>query len=388
MTGTYQSGIDQLIQMPEKWRGMNIGLVTNDAATTSQGQLTRIALLEAGFRILSLFSPEHGLSAMGADGSFQPHGTDPLTQLPVVSLYGENLAPTENQLSDIDLLLYDIPYVGLRFYTYQWTLSYLMEAAAAYNKPLLLTDRANPLTGNRQLMEGPMLDEARLSTFIGRWNMPVRHSCTTAELALYWNQKIGADLRIIPVKNWQRELYFHEQGIPFRPTSPAIDKEETALLYAGLAFLEGVNISEGRGTATPFRICGAPWIDAGQLVDALNALALPGVEAAPVQFQPLSGKYAGQLCQGLQFRVIEPQRFRPVAFGLLLLHTLFHLFPGQLQPHAYATRANPGGGLHLEMLCGNLEIWNLLALSRSDFEQKIMHPDATMEWSRYLELLY
>lgn len=159
-------GIDHFLQQ-RKYKKKRLALVTNDAALTSQGNKTRIALLQNGFNLVRLFSPEHGVNANAADGTFVQNSIDMITSLRSISLYGDHFAPTEKEVEDLDFILFDIPDVGCRFYTYLWTMTYVMEACAAYNKPLLILDRPNPISGNISLAEGPMADES-CSSFIGR----------------------------------------------------------------------------------------------------------------------------------------------------------------------------------------------------------------------------
>ena len=174
------------------WKSQRIGMVTNEAATTQSLVPSRLALQK-------LFSPEHGISAKGADGAPMLNGFDELTDLPIVSLYGQKLAPTAEDLADIDLIVFDVPDIGVRFYTYLWTLSYLIESAATQKTPLIILDRPNPISGLMELNEGPLLDP-HCTSFIGRWPMPIRHGCTLGELALYYNtqRNINATLEIIP----------------------------------------------------------------------------------------------------------------------------------------------------------------------------------------------
>ena len=163
-------GIDYLLLQKNKFQGYRLALATNNAATTSSGESSRIALLKADFAIAKLFSPEHGLTAQGEDGAYQNNSTDSLTQLPIISLYSEHLMPTAEDMADIDMVLFDIPDVGCRFYTYLWTMTYVMEACALHNKPLVILDRPNPIGGDIDRAEGPMLDEKNCSSFIGRWD--------------------------------------------------------------------------------------------------------------------------------------------------------------------------------------------------------------------------
>src|SRR6478752_4152829 len=256
-------GVDHFLQHADKFSHLHFALITNDAATTSEGTLSRIALLRKGIKLTKLFSPEHGLTAQGEDGVFQTNITDIATGLPVISLYGDRLKPSGKDLADVDAVLFDIPDVGCRFYTYLWTMSYMMEACAKYNKPLIILDRPNPIGGNLEMAEGPMLDEANCTSFIGRWSIPIRHSCTIGELATYFSdRKIkGLDLKIVQVKNWDRDQIAND----FYPTSPAIQNITTALVYPGMGLLEGINVNEGRGTDKPFLQFGAPWIKAEEL---------------------------------------------------------------------------------------------------------------------------
>jgi uncharacterized protein YbbC (DUF1343 family) len=247
-------GIDSLLKQINSFKNVRFGLVTNNAAKTSQGILSRVALLHAGFNITRLFSPEHGLTAQGEDGVYQTDSIDPLTLLPVTSLYGDHLMPTAEDMADIDMLLFDIPDIGCRFYTYLWTMTYVMEACALNNKPLIIPDRPNPIGGDMKKAEGPMLDEKNCSSFIGRWDIPIRHSCTLGELATFFSvtRKIDVDLSVIKSHNWNRNKLASENNYTFVPASPAISSIETALCYPGTGLLEGININEGRGSGKAF----------------------------------------------------------------------------------------------------------------------------------------
>ena len=253
-------GIDKLLDQADKFRKRRLALVTNDAATTSTGILSRVTLLKSNFHLVKLFSPEHGLTAQGEDGIFQINSMDHITGLPVVSLYGDRLKPSGQDLVDVDAVLFDIPDVGCRFYTYLWTMTYIMESCAEFNKPLFILDRPNPASGDLNLAEGPMLDEPNCSSFIGRWSIPIRHSCSLGELANYFaaTRINGLSLQIIKVQNWSRKEAAGNAKWLFVSPSPAIRDADTALLYPGIGLLEGINVNEGRGTQYPFKILGAP----------------------------------------------------------------------------------------------------------------------------------
>lgn len=346
-----QYGIDTLLQQAAAYKGQRLALVTNDAALTIEGKPSRAALLQAGFNIVRLFAPEHGLTSTGDDGAAQPNGTDALTGLPIVSLYGHQLAPTAEDLSDIDTVLFDIPDIGCRFYTYLWTMTHVMEACALYKKPLMVLDRPNPTGAQLHMAEGPWLNEAACSSFIGRWNIPLRHCCTLGELARYFaaTRLSQLQLSVVPVSGYQRHhnalLYF-----PFVPTSPAMQTVQAALLYPGTGLWEGLNLNEGRGTAAPFAICGAPWLNNGALCEQLQ---VPGpLRILPVNFTAAAGPYAGQYCQGLSLQVTDADAFYPVRSGLALLRAIAQAHPHQLTERPYPTAANPSGRGHLDRLLG------------------------------------
>ncbi|MBL7770723.1 MAG: DUF1343 domain-containing protein [Flavipsychrobacter sp.] len=347
-------GIDRFIAGYEQQQDYRWGLVTNEVALTSTGKRSRKALLDAGFNLIRLFSPEHGLGATGADGERQQDGIDSQTGLPVISLYGDKMAPDVEDLVDIDVVLFDIPDVGCRYYTYLWTLSYVMERCASLKKPLYILDRPNPLGGDPGKVEGPMLDENHCSSFIGRWSIPLRHSCTLGELARYFaaTRLPELDLHVIPLRYWNRMAGTTEAGWIFTPTSPAIRDLETALLYPGTGLLEGIFINEGRGTARPFTCCGAPWINGEMLANAFTALNLPGVACKPVSYIPDSSIYQGESCQGLQFHVTNEAHFHPVSMGIQLIQLLMRLYPDQVMERRYYTAANPDGSRHLDKLLG------------------------------------
>ncbi len=381
-----QFGIDILLQQAPAWKTASIGLVTNHAASTNTLQPSRKTLLDAGFNIVALFSPEHGLDVTGADGQAMKDGTDVLTGLPMISLYGSKLAPTCEDLADIDLLLFDIPDIGSRFYTYLWTMTYVMETAAKNNKPLIILDRPNPVSGDLSLAEGPMLNTANAS-FIGRWSMPVRHSCTLGELALYFNasQQINATIHVIKCEGWERGMFQPDWSIPFVPTSPAIQSFESMLLYPGLCLLEATNISEGRGTKQAFTVAGAPWIKGRALAGMLNEMGLEDVSVQSVDFIPTSGKYEGQSCSGVQFHVKEHAYFQSVTNGLLLIKLIQTLYPAHFEWAPYPTHVNPTGKQHLDKLLGISDSEVLFHLPLSSFIAAIVKHTYCSGWQVEIE---
>jgi uncharacterized protein YbbC (DUF1343 family) len=351
-------GIDVFLQDPEVNKNSRLAIVTNNAAFTSTRILSRLELVNRGFNLIKVFSPEHGISVKGADGSYQKDAIDIKTALPIISLYSDRLIPTEEDLKDIDIVLFDIPDVGCRFYTYLWTMTYVMEACAKYNKQMIILDRPNPISGNLELAEGPILDEKTCASFIGRWSIPIRHSCTLGELANYFsNKKLnGLDLKIVQVKNWDRGRITSD----FYPTSPAIQNISTALVYPGMGLLEGINVNEGRGTDKPFMQFGAPWINAEELQMALKNKNITSIDLIPCSYVPADSLYKNETCYGLELNLTDTNKFRPVSFGIDLISVLFKLYSHQVKERAYVTNVNPSGGGHLDKLLGIKNAFELL----------------------------
>lgn len=388
MKTSIRFGIDSLLatSLPAL-QGLRVGLVTNDVATTAglPRPLTpvRRALQAAGVQLCVLFAPEHGVGASASDGAVILDDRDALTGLPIYSLYGETYRPTPAMLADLDLLLFDIPDIGARFYTYIWTLSYVMEACAAVGLPLWVLDRPNPLGGDLTQTEGPDLDEAALASFVGRWSMPIRHSLTIGELARLWNgeRRLGVDLTVVPLENWRRSQRWPDLALPFLPASPAMPTYETALLYPGSCLFEGTNLSEGRGTTMPFRSIGAPWLNAYTVADQFNQQQFPGVVARAMQFIPAANKYTDQLCHGIMLHVVDEQSFRPVATGLLLLAIILRQHPQAFQWLPYPTADSGPGFGHFDRLIGQTTLRAELQRADDDIGTAIQHWTQSSSWA-------
>lgn len=385
-------GVDCFLRSGGTYRGRRLALVTNHASLTSGYDPTRVALLRTGYKLIQLFSPEHGVLSNGADGCEMKDQLDPLTGLPVISLYGARLKPDPHQLADIEALLFDLPDIGCRFYTYLWTLTYVMEACQESGKELLVLDRPNPISGDLELAEGPLLNETQCSSFIGRWSIPLRHSCTIGELATFWQQTRFPDLRlkVVPVEGWQRAFYHSDWATSFVPTSPAMVDAEAALLYPGLGLLEATNLSEGRSTATPFRIAGAPWIEALHLTRYCNDLDLPGVRFRAIDFTPGSGPYRQQQCHGVMAHVTDRKKFRPVYSALLTIRLVKDLYPKYFRWSRYVTHVNPSGEGHLDKLLGIPNSEELFRLSLGELRNKLSQLLDCSDWIRSIRpyLLY
>ena len=274
---------------------------------------------------------------------------DARTGLPVYSLYGETKVPTAAMLDGVEVLVFDIQDVGVRFYTYIWTMSYVLEAAAAYDIPLIVLDRPNPIGG--LIREGPLL-EPGYASFVGRYLLPVRHGLTVGELARLFNAEraLGADLTVVETTGWRRSMWFDETGLPWVPPSPAMPKLETATVYPGTCLLEGTNVSAGRGTATPFESVGAPWIEGHRLASALNDLSLPGVRFRPVTFCPSASQYRGQTCKGVTLHVTDRGAFRPLRAGLHVVSAIQRLWPDAF---SWLKTSWEGRPPHFDLLIGN-----------------------------------
>lgn len=356
------NGIDRLVDLASQYQAQRCALVTNDAATTCSGEKSRVALLNAGLPLTLLFSPEHGLNAKGVDGAYQPDARDLPTGLPIISLYGKHLGPPPGSLDNNDLVFFDIPDIGCRFYTYLWTLTHVMEACQRDGKKLIVLDRPNPTGGQWWNAEGPWLDELNCSSFIGRWNIPVKHGCTLGELARYFaaTRLPELQLEVFWVQNWDRSLIPSPDAPNFQAPSPGIPSISAALLYPGTGLLEGVQICEGRGTPFPFQMAGAPWLNAEQLIHALDEKLCKGLAFDFWQGIPADGVYLNQKIQALVFRITDSNALQPVAFGFHLLQTLIHLYPDHCTPRKYITRANPSGEAHLDRLSGIADCYNKL----------------------------
>lgn len=326
-------------------RPRRVGMITHDGSPPGRGPL-----LQAGVNLVRLFTPEHGLSAAVPDGVAVADGTDPLTGLPVTSLYGSRLAPPPEALADLDLLLFDLQDVGARFYTFLWTLLHVMEACAEARIPLWVLDRPNPLGGLEAWVEGPLPDAGLPEHFLCRWPVPVRHSLTLGEMALLFRGEKGleTDLRVVSMAGWKRCLLWPGIGRRFTPPSPGIAGFPGALLYPGLALLEATNVGEGRGTPLAFQWFGAPWMDATAMARAVNDAGVGGVRARPREMEQ-----KGSPCPGVHLRVTDPRAVRPVRLGVHILSVLATLQPRGFRWAPYPTMVNPEGGHHLLRLTGS-----------------------------------
>jgi uncharacterized protein YbbC (DUF1343 family) len=324
--GRVQMGLDVL--EAEKFaplKGKNVGLITNHTGMDFQGKTTIDLLAHApGVHLVALFSPEHGIA--GHSDEKVTSSKDASTGLPIFSLYGDHLRPTDDMLKGIDALVFDVQDAGVRFYTYTSTMGYCMEEAAKRNIEFYVLDRPNPLNG--EIVEGPMLD-AEKTSFVGYYPLPVRYALTIGELAQFFSTEnhINAQLHVIPMKNWHRNYFFESTGSRWVPPSPNLRTLKGAILYPGLEILQNAGVSVGRGTETPFEEIGAPWINGEEIAEALNQKTMPGVHFVNQPFIPVSGLYAGQRCGGVGIRVTDRAGVRSMRVGLEIAVELHKKYP-------------------------------------------------------------
>ena len=326
----FQTGIEVLLHdRLDLVHGKNVGLITNPTGVNRE-LVSDVDLLAhtPGVHLVALFGPEHGIRGAQQAGASVGSGRDPITGLPVYSLYGKTRQPTPAMLTGVDVLVFDIQAVGARFYTYLYTMADAMKAAAAARIPIIVLDRPNPIGGTA--VQGPVLDR-KFASFVGEYPIPLRYGMTIGELAEFFNNQfhIGADLTVVKMRGWTRSMYYDDTPLQFVMPSPNMPTETTALVYPGMGLVEGTNVSEGRGTTRPFEIVGAPWIDAERLSRVLNEKHLAGVRFRPVHFTPTFSKYEGKPCNGVEVHVMDRDAFNPVVVGLNVIATVHDLYPRQ-----------------------------------------------------------
>ncbi|MFB3918146.1 MAG: exo-beta-N-acetylmuramidase NamZ domain-containing protein, partial [Terriglobales bacterium] len=308
-----------------------IGLVTNQTGLDSQGRRTIDVLAQApGIELTAIFSPEHGVTGT-LDTTEIGNTRDAATGVPVYSVYGATEAsrrPSLDVLRGLDAVVYDMQDAGIRWYTYESTLGYFLEAAAKAGIEMVVLDRPNPVTG--AYVQGPVSDAGRES-FVNYFSVPVRHGMTVGELAKMFNSErhIGARLVVVPMQGWIRGDWFDSTGMTWVNPSPNLRSLTAAALYGGVAMVEGTNVSVGRGTDTPFEVVGAPWVEARDLAAYLNRRAIPGARFVPVKFTPASGIYAGQVCGGVNIIVLDRDQLDAPELGVELASALRAMYPGQ-----------------------------------------------------------
>ena len=326
-----QTGLENLLTRPPAWlAGQRLGLLCNPASVDHRLRHAS-ELIQARFpgQLKALYSPQHGFYAEKQDNMIESdHITDPVSGLPAFSLYGQTRVPTEEMLAPIDVLLVDLQDVGTRVYTFVYTVSYCLEAARKFGKRVVILDRPNPIGGGR--VEGNCL-QPETASFVGRYPIPMRHGLTMGELAGLFNQAfgIGCELSVVPLTGWRRSMDFAATGLPWVPPSPNLPTPAATGVYPGQVLWEGTNVSEGRGTAQPFEVFGAPFFDTRKILAAVDKATLAGIWLRPLVFEPTASKWAGSACRGFQIHVTDPARYRPYEATLELLRAVLACHPAE-----------------------------------------------------------
>lgn len=348
------TGLEVFLQSSPPKDLKRVGLICQNASQLPDGSRSLDALLHGGVKINALFGPEHGFYGQAADGASVANSTEPHTGLPIFSLYGEHRAPTRSMLKNIDTLIVDMQDVGVRFYTYLSTLFHSLRSAAENQRKIIVLDRPNPLGCTKPA--GPMLKPG-FESFVGVVPMPIQPALTIGEFANWINTAhgINADLTVIPMKGWKRNMTFEQTGLPWRPTSPAMHTVDTVRVYPGTCQFEGTNLSEGRGTMHPFEVIGAPWIDNLDLANRLNEANLPGVVFDPATFRPASSKHHGTECYGVRINIMDRTAYQPIRTGLHILIAARSQHPANFE---FLKPIKEGSNPHYDLIMGSNSIRN------------------------------
>jgi uncharacterized protein YbbC (DUF1343 family) len=347
--------VDHLLELwPNKLRGARVAALLHPASVSARLEHASYILEQHNrdlFRLTAFFGPQHGFLGHTQDNmiewqSYEHKGL----RLPVYSLYGEHREPTPDMVRGIDVLLIDLQDVGARYYTFIWTVYLCIRACEKAGVHVVVLDRPNPING--VVTEGPVLN-TDYTSFVGMHPIAVRHGKTIGELATQFAEEAfpNCQLSVLPMKNWERTMWFDQTELPWVMPSPNMPSLDTATVYPGMCLLEGTNISEGRGTTRPFEIFGAPFIDAKVFCSELNNLQLPGAFFREVYFQPSFHKFAGELCGGAQLHVTDRNTFAPFATAIEVINRVRKMYPEQFQwkqpPYEYESKRLP-----IEVLLG------------------------------------
>ncbi len=342
-SNSVKTGADLLLSENfELIKNKSVGIVTNHTGLLSNGiHIVDTLFNRDDVNVKVLFGPEHGIRGDAPDGLTIKDGFDSKTGLPVYSLYGKIRKPTPEMLSGVDVLVFDIQDIGARFYTFISTMFYTIQAGAENNIPVIILDRPNPIGGLE--VEGPICAD-ELFSFVGIAPIPIMHGMTVGELANFFNgekllgEGLSADLKIVKMKNWERKFYYDDCGLTWIKPSPNMPSLETAIIYPGMCLIEGTNVSEGRGTYSPFLRIGAPYINKEELFDKMTEYSLNGIKFYPISFEPVSipnmsasPKYENEICGGLSFEITDRENFDPVTFGVYLIKTIHDLYPKEFE---------------------------------------------------------
>jgi uncharacterized protein YbbC (DUF1343 family) len=345
-------------------RGKHVGIITNQTGVDAEGRTTVDALQHApGVTVVALFSPEHGLA--GSKDENVSSTKDPVSGLPIYSLYGETRRPTDAMLTGIDALVFDVQDAGVRFYTYTTTMAYCMEEAAKRRMPFFVLDRPNPLGG--AIVEGPVLDADKTS-FTAYFAMPVRYGLTIGELAQLFNgeKQLHCDLHVIAMKNWRRKYFFEDTGLRWVPPSPNLRTLAGSIIYPGLDILQNAGVSVGRGTETPFEEFGAPWMRGEEVASRLNEKHIAGLRFVASEFTPANGLYGDQKCSAVAIHIEDKRVVRSMSMGMDIAEMLQRLYPERFNVAKMAFLV--GNAETLKQLQQGISGEEIVASWRSDLE--------------------
>jgi uncharacterized protein YbbC (DUF1343 family) len=372
-----RTGLEVLLESAESLKGQSVGVCCNHTAVTRDLEHIIGALQERDIAIRRVFGPEHGVDATAQDMISVKDEEDHLA-MESVSLYGSDeasLHPAPETLSDLDVLLFDIQDIGSRYYTYQATLGYIMEVAAQTGTRVHVLDRPNPIDG--MAVEGNVV-EPGFESFVSAYPLANRHGMTMGELGRFFQRQLGIDceLEVTPCEGWKREQWLDETGLPWVYPSPNMPMLETAAIYPGMCFIEGTNLSEGRGCTRPFHLVGAPWIDRRRFVDlcrkgALDA-GLEGVAFREATFEPRFQKHAGEVCHGVEIFVTDRWALHATLLGLVVLEAGLRENPERFKwrTETYEFVDEP---IAIDLLCGSAE-------ARVGLEARVRPRDMIEAW--------
>lgn len=357
-------GLDVFIEKEFKqFKGKRIGLVTNMTGINKE-LVSSIDLFHnhPDINLVALYAPEHGIRGDAKEGEQVDSSIDPATKLPVHSLYGDTRKPNKEMIEDIDVMVFDLQDIGSRYYTFIYTMAYVMEACKENDKRFVVLDRPNPINGVR--VEGNLVEED-VRSFVGLLPIPNRHGMTVGELALLFKDEFGysCDLTVIPMEGWKREMYFDELNLNWVPPTPNTTGIDMTILYPGTCLVEGTNLSEGRGTTKPFEHVGAPFIDGQELAKKMNEQNIPGVIARPTSFVPTYQKHLGETCSGVQLHIVDRHKLNALNTGILLIRTIAKLYPND-----FKFIENENGKYFFDLLAGTKNLKDaILNDSTTDF---------------------
>lgn len=340
-------GLEKILDdKPSLLKNLKVGLICNQATVDHKFEhAADLFFAHPDIHLAALFGPQHGIRGDLQDNMIETaHSVDEKTGLPVYSLYSETREPNERMLEGLDALVFDLQDVGTRVYTFIYTMANAMRACAKFGRKMFVLDRPNPIGGVD--IEGDLLEKGHES-FVGQFPIPMRHGLTAGELARLFNREfgIGCDLTVIEMDGWQRNYFYDETDCPWVMPSPNMPTVDTTVVFPGTVFLEGTQISEGRGTTRPFEIVGAPFIDENELVEALKSLELEGVIFRPTKFLPTFQKHQGETCGGVFIHITDRKIFQPVITGFALVSLIYNLYKEDFEwkkpPYEYEFDRNP-----------------------------------------------